>query len=165
MAQTTGALAGAAFKLEISTDASGTTGSWVDISGYAQSVEVGAQTAITGSVQTADGDAAIVTAANKLEPVELTFNIVYTENDSEPWDKVIDQFNGADKTIAVRWSPAGGGGGDLQYSTTDTAATAAAKVPISSCTPAPPVAANNADPVMFSFSVLTPKILKAAIST
>lgn len=159
MAQTTAALSGAAFQLEISTDAA----SFTDISGYAMSVDAGTQSAITGSTQTADGDAAIVVAANKLEPVELTFNVLYTEADTQPWDVIIDRFNSATKTLCVRWSPGGGDSGDLQYTTASDAGTAIV-VPISSCTPAPSVDASSGDPVMFSFSVLTPAILKAAIA-
>lgn len=164
MAQTTGAISGAAAKVEYSLNASGTTGTWVNFSGYAQSVEVSGGDSVTGQALTLDGDAAIVTGANKTNPYTISFNVVYTETDGQPFDAIYDRYVGATKTIAVRWSPAGGGGGTQQYATTDTAATAAVLVPMTACTP-PGVDAASGDPRMFTFSVITPKILKSAIAT
>lgn len=164
MAQTTGALSGAAAKVEYSLDASGTTGTWVDFSGYAQSVEISGGDAVTGQQMTLDGTAAIVTAGNKTNPYTITFNVVYTEPDTQPFDAIFDRYMGTTKTIAVRWSPAGGSGGQQQYATTDTAATAAVLVPMTACVP-PGVDATSGDPRMFTFSVITPKILKSAIAT
>lgn len=164
MAQTTGAISGSVAKVEYSLDAAGTTGTWVDFSGYAQSVEVSGGDAITGQAMTLDGDAAIVTAGNKTNPYTLTFTVVYTETDSQPFDAIYDRYVGTAKTIAIRWSPAGGAGGTLQFSTTDTAATNPVLVPMTACTP-PGVDATSGDPRMFTFSVITPKILKTTVAT
>jgi hypothetical protein len=164
MAQTTGAISGAAAKVEYSLNAAGTSGTWVDFSGYAQSVEISGGDALTGQQMTLDGDNAIVTAGNKTNPYTITFNVVYTETDAQPFDAIFDRYQGAAKTIAVRWSPAGGTGGQQQYATTNTAGTAAVLVPIASCVP-PGVDATSGDPLMFSFSVITPDILKSAIAT
>lgn len=164
MAQTTGALSGAAAKVEYSLNATGTTGTWVDFSGYAQSVEVTGGDAITGQQFTADGTSAIVTPANKTNPYTITVNVVWTETDSEPFDAIYDRYVGATKTIAFRWSPAGGAASDIQFATTDSAGTTAELVPMTSCS-VPGFDASSGDPRMFSFSVITPKILKAAIST
>jgi hypothetical protein len=164
MPQTTGAISGAAAKVEYSLNAAGTSGTWVDFSGYAQSVEVSGGESVTGQQMTLDGDAAIVTGANKTNPYTLTFNVVYTETDAQPFDAIFDRYMTTTKTIAVRWSPAGGAGGTQQYATTDTASTAAVLVPMTACTP-PGVDATSGDPRMFTFSVITPKILKSAIAT
>ena len=71
MAQTTNQIAMAAAKVEVSTDGS----SYTDISGHEQSVEVPAQTRISGQVYTHDGDTALI-AGGKREPIEVTVNIV-----------------------------------------------------------------------------------------
>lgn len=162
MAQTTGAMSGAAGSVEYSFDAeSGTAATWVNISGYAASVEVSGGEAVTGQQLTLDGDAAIVTAANKINPYTITVNAVFTETDSEPFDALYDRYTGATKTAAFRWSPAGGGTGDVEFSTTDSAGTAAVNVPITACTP-PGVDASSGDPRMFTVSFISPDILKAA---
>lgn len=164
MPQTTGAIVGAGAKVEYSLDAAGTTGTWVNFSGYAAGVEVSGGEQVTGSQMTLDGDAAIVRGANKTEPFTVTVSVVYTETDAQPFDALWDRFKGAAKTLALRWSPAGGAGGAIQYATTDTAKTAPVLCPIVSCTP-PSSAADSADPLMFELVVECADILKATIAT
>ena len=160
MAQTTHAFNGAGAKVSISTDASAFT----DISGYAASVEVSGGDQVTGGQFTHSGDAQVVTGTNKTEPITVTVNVLYTDEDAQPFDVVWDRFKGAAKTLCVRWSPNGGAAGDEQYTTTDTEKAAAKLCPIVSCTP-PPTDAASGDPIMFSFSVICADLLKATIST
>lgn len=164
MAQTTGAIAGSAAKVEYSLDASGTTGTWVNFSGYAASVDISGGEQATGSMMTLDGDAAILRNSNKTAPFTVTISVVYTETDSQPWDAIWDRFKGATKTIALRWSPSGGAGGTVQYATTDTAKTNPVLSPIISCTP-PGVAAESGDPLMFELVVECADILKSTVAT
>lgn len=160
MAQTTSALAGSVTEIEYSLNASGTTGTWVDISGYAASVNVSGGEQVTGTAMTMDGDAAIVTGSNKTEPFTVEFSIVYTETDGQPFDALWDRFKGATKTVAVRWTYAGSGTGKQQYATTNSARTNPVMVPIVACTP-PNAEASSGDPLLFTFSVITPDILKS----
>lgn len=165
MAQTTGAIVGSGAKIEYSLNASGTTGTWVDISGYAASVEVSGGEQITGSQMTLDGDAGIVRGANKTEPFTVTVSVVYTETDSQPFDALWDRFKTTStKTVALRWSPSGGAGGSVQYATTDTAKTAPVLCPIVSCTP-PTSEADSGDPLMFELVVECADILKTTVAT
>lgn len=164
MPQTTGAIVGSGAKVEYSLNASGTTGTWVDFSGYAAGVEVSGGEQITGAQMTLDGDAGIVRGANKTEPFTVTVSVVYTETDSQPFDALWDRFKGAAKTVALRWSPAGGAGGTIQYAATDTAKTAPVLCPIVSCTP-PSSAADSGDPLMFELVVECADILKTTIAT
>lgn len=160
MPQTTSALAGSITEIEYSFNASGTAGTWVDISGYAASVSVSGGEQVTGTAMTMDGDAAIVTGSNKTEPFTVEFSIVYTDADSQPYDALWDRFKGADKTVALRWTYAGTGTGKQQYATTNSARANPVMVPIVSCTP-PSAEASSGDPLMFTFSVITPDILKS----
>lgn len=163
MSQTTAAIAGTTTKIEYSLNASGTTGTWTDISGYAGSVTPSGGEQITGSTQTMDGNAAIVKGANKTDPWTITFSVVYTDTDAQPFVAIYDRFVGATKTIAVRWSYAGGTSGTKQYFATDAAGTNPVMVPIVSCTP-PTAEAGTADPLMFEFSVMAPAIGKATVA-
>lgn len=160
MPQTISALNGATTEIEYSLDASGTTGTWTDISGYAGSVSISGGEQVTGSQMTMDGDAAIVTGSNKTDPFTVTFSIVYTDVDSQPFDALWDRFKGATKTAAVRWTYAGAGTGKQQYATTTTAKTNPALVPIVSCTP-PNAEASAGEPLVFEFSVICADILKS----
>lgn len=164
MAQTTGAIVGSGAKVEYSLNASGTTGTWVDFSGYAASVEVSGGEQIVGSQMTLDGDAGIVRGANKTEPFTVTVSVVYTETDSQPFDALWDRFKTATKTVALRWSPAGGAGGAVQFATTDAAKSSPVLCPIVSCTP-PTSAADSGDPLMFELVVECADILKSTIAT
>lgn len=160
MPQTTAALAGSITEIEYSINASGTTGSWTDISGYAASVSISGGEQVTGSTMTMDGDAAIVTGSNKTEPFTVEFSIVYTDTDAQPFDALWDRFKGAAKTVAVRWTYAGSGSGKQQYATTDSAKANPVMVPIVACSP-PNAEAGSGDPLMFTFSVICPDILKS----
>lgn len=160
MAQTTGAIARSGFKVEVSVNGT----DWTDISGAATNVTNDGGDALTGDQMTAEGMYSIVTAGNKVEPRNVTVSCVYTEvATTEPWDIVYGRFVGATKTIAVRWSPAGGGPGKFRYGTS-VDAVGPDLVPIGGCT-LPELDASSGDPALFEFTVRTPAIYKETIST
>lgn len=160
MAQTTGAIARSGFKVEVSVNGT----DWTDISGAAATVTNDGGEALVGDQMTAEGMYAIVTPGNKTEPRNITVSCVYTEvATTEPWDVVYGRFVGTAKTVAVRWSPAGGGVGKFRYGTSIDAA-GPDLVPIVSCT-LPELDATSGDPALFEFVVRTPAIYKETITT
>lgn len=157
MAQTTAADNKAGFKIEVSTDAS----AWTDISGAAATVEVDGGEQHTGEQNTADGSAPVVTGSNKTAAITVTCSCLYTETAGQAWRVVKDRYDGAAKTIAVRYSPRGGAQTERRYVTANDAGTAIV-VPIVNCI-VPDGDAGSGDPLMFEFSVITPKLLEEAV--
>lgn len=151
MAQTSNALAKSNFMLEVSVNGS----DWVDIRGTATKVTPSGGDQLTGSQQTADGDAPIVTHANKTEPQQWQCDIVYTEAQAEAFMIVRDVYESGDKAIFARYSPGGGNPGDLMYYTADAAGEAFA-APIVNCM-APEGDASTGDPLLASFTLIFPK--------
>lgn len=152
MTQTTNQMSGAAAKVEVSSNGS----DWTDVSGHEQSVECSAQSRMIGTAYTHDGDTALITAG-KREPIEVTVNLVYTEEAADGFDFVRTEFEtDAGDAIYVRWSPAGGSGGDYQYST------GAAEV---SEFEYPSADASSPDPIMVAFTVTTAAITQSAVAT
>lgn len=159
MAQTTGAMARSGFKVEVSVNGT----DWTDISGAATNVTNEGGENLVGDQMTATGGYAIVTAGDKTEPRNFTVSCVYTETAGEPWKIVIARHEGTDKTIAVRWSPAGGATGTQRFGTSVDAA-GADLVPIVSCTH-PEMDASSGDPALFEFTVRTPAIYTETVGT
>ena len=158
MAQTTGGIPVSGFKVEVSTNGS----VWTDVSGQAAQVTVEGGDNKVGTQHTAYGAEAIVVSGNKTDPRTVTVRSVYTETTGEAFAVVWAQYAAADKVIYLRWSPQGGGAGDFQY--TCAVGGAAAAVPIVSCT-LPEQDAGAEDVALFEFSVMTPGLLKSAVST
>lgn len=162
MAQTTTHDSGANFEAQVSTDGS----SWSFIDSVAISVEHSGGEQLTGSANTADGEAPVVTNANKTGPITTTVNILYTKTSNEGFDRVRDRFEGTDKTIYFRYAPQGGIGtvvGNDVFTAVGDAGTAV-KVPIINCL-VPNVDAQSGDPIMASFQLLVPDYLRAATTT
>lgn len=157
MAQTTGAISGANYKVEVSDN--GTT--WTDISGANASVQIDGGDIGVGSQHTALGSEAIVVSNKKRDPLTITVKAIYTETADEPWTVVREAYEGDNPSIYLRFSPNGGGAGDLQYTTA--VGGVAAAVPIKSCG-YPQLDAGSEDPAMFEFSVMTPGLLEATVS-
>lgn len=157
MAQVTGAIAKSVYKAEVSLDGS----TWTDVSGAAATVSISGGDVLVGQQHTADGSEAIVTTSNKVDPRDVTIRAVYTETDSEPWDVVWTRYQGADKTIYVRWSPAGGASGDKRYACA--VGGSAAAVPITACM-MPDHDSGSGDPALFEFTVRTPGILEETVA-
>jgi hypothetical protein len=157
MAQTTTADNKAGFKVEVSTDAS----SFTDISGQGATVKVSGGDQLTGEQNTADGSAPVVTNANKVGSKTVEVSCLYDETAAHAWRLVKDRYDGAAKTICVRYSPRGGASAERRYVTANDAGTAII-VPIINCNE-PEVDAGDGGPLMFTFSVITPKLLEEAV--
>lgn len=148
MAQTTGAVTGAAASISIKVNA----GAYVDISGSSQSVDAVTVSRTTGEAYTLDGDIAITTVG-KREPAEVTVNIVYSETAAEAWLTVQDAFAN-NHTAQLKWLPKGSASGADQYETaTDSRITSINY---------PPVDASSAGPIMCSFTIRTASITYTA---
>lgn len=114
MPQTVGSIPMACGTLEISIDG---CVNWIDISGEDQTVAGTGATRKSGEAYTLDGEGAII-QGGKMEPLELTFAIVYTEIALEAYTLIRTQFEIAcGGTLCVRWSPAGGNVGDEMLTT------------------------------------------------
>jgi len=155
MAQTTGAISGAIARIEVSTDLS----IWRDISGTVQSVQNTEQSRNSGEAYTMDGDTAIITTG-KRTPMELQFNIVYSESATEAFELARAAFedyaNGS--VIYVRWTPAGGTSGTVSMFRTPITGSPAR---LTSNT-YPAVDASAGGPVMGMFTVRTPSVQKTS---
>ena len=158
MAQTTAGIPVSGFKVEVSTNGS----AWTNISGAAATVTIEGGDNKVGTQHTAEGAEAIVVSGNKIDPRTITVRSVYTEESGEAFAVVWAQYVATDKVIYLRWCPKGGGAGDFQY--TCAVGGAAAAVPIVSCT-LPEQDAGAEDVALFEFSVMTPGLLKSAVST
>lgn len=139
MAQTTGAVTGAAASVSVKINA----GAYVDISGSSQSIDAVTATRTTGEAYTFDTDYAITTVG-KQEPVEVTVNVIYTEVSAEAFLSVQAAY-ASNYTVQVKWLPKGSASGADQYET-------AADSRITSIT-YPPVDASSAGPIICSFTV------------
>src|SRR6266540_5108026 len=113
MAQTTGAVAGVAAKVEFSVNGS----AWTDISGSSNSIDPGEQSGQSGEAYTFTGQDAAAITAGKSEPIEIDVKIVYTETAGEAFEVVRAQFQVSGRAGYLRWSPRGGTTGQSQYTT------------------------------------------------
>jgi len=108
MAQTTGAVTGAAAAVSLKVAA----GSYIDYSGQAQSVDAVTATRATSTAFTFDGDNAII-LLGKEEPVEVTVNFLYTEVSTELWELAEAAFQ-AKSLVQVKWEPKGSTGKQIE---------------------------------------------------
>jgi hypothetical protein len=149
MAQTTGAVSGAAATVSIYVSAA-----YVDISGSSQSIEAVTASVVTGDAYTFDGNFGIITVG-KYEPVEVTVNILYTETAAEAFQSVRALFEARTAT-QLKWLPLGAASGADQYETRTVGYITAMDYP--------PIDASSAGPVMVSFTVRAPGITYTANS-
>ena len=149
MAQTTGGLSMAIAKLEFSSNNS----DWTDISGTSGNVQGTDQSRQSGEGYTFDGDTAIVTAG-KREPMELQFDVVYTEGTAEAWELIRPYFE-AGSAVYFRWSPKGGDSTEFQYT---------GDAGYITSFPYPAGDAASGDPIMGTWTYKTPKVTKAAVA-
>ena len=146
------ALSMVAAKLQGSTN--GTT--WVDLSGYASSIEEGEMTRKAGTVFTYSGDKCII-KSGKLSPIDLNVTVVYSEDSAGAMAILLGQFQAAGGgPYYLQWSPKGGATGTWQY-TTD--AGVITKLPL------PGGKAEDGAPVVIKFTLMTPFVTKAAVTS
>lgn len=154
MTQTTGAISGVANYVAVSTDGS----SWTDISGMANKVEADSQKRTSGETYTFDGDTAIL-GWGKLEPLEITVTIVYTEGASDAFKKALTSLQTAGGArLQVRWAPKGNTAPNFQF-------TSGSDSKVSEMPPGPAPDATSGDPVVLEFKIRTASITQAAIAT
>ena len=147
MAQTTGAVSGAAATVSIYV-----TSAYVDISGSSQSIDAVTASVVTGDAYTFDGNFGIITVG-KYEPVEVTVNILYTETAAEAFQSVRALFEARTAT-QLKWLPLGAASGADQYETKTVGYIVSMDYP--------PIDASSAGPVMVSFTVRAPGITYTA---
>ncbi len=160
MAQTTGAMSATGAKVEVSVNGS----SWTDISGSSNSVDAPEATRNVDSVFTHSEDTAIITSG-KQNPIDVTVSIVYTETAAEGWETIRAQHKttgAAGGTLYFRYSPNGGGSGDFLYTGANGSGTTAAGK-ISSLT-YPVADTGGGGPVLGSFTVQVPALVKSTIA-
>ncbi len=148
--QTVGAISAKNAKIEAGI---GSTPTWTDISGEANSIDTPTQVRQTGDTFTGGSDTAIVTSG-KREPIDLVCNFVYTEITGEAFELIRAEFE-AGNTVQLRWSPKGGNTGNFQF-------TAAAGTISAFNFPGLDMASANAIPG--SMTLRTPKITKAVVA-
>ena len=147
MAQTTGAVSGAAATVSIYV-----TSAYVDISGSSQSIDAVTASVVTGDAYTFDGNFGIITVG-KYEPVEVTVNILYTETAAEAFQSVRALFEARTAT-QLKWLPLGAASGADQYETKTVGYIVSMDYP--------PIDASSAGPVMVSFTIRAPGITYTA---
>jgi hypothetical protein len=139
MAQTTGAMSGSAATISYQ---SGGTGTYTDISGSSQSVDVVTLTKMTGEAYTFDGSYAFLTVG-KNEPVEVVVNVLYTDATTEAYQVMLTAFeNGT--LISLKWIPNGATAGADTYTTSVGQITSI---------DLPAIDASSAGPIMASFTL------------
>ena len=143
MAQTTGAITGAAAKVQIDVNSAG----YVDISGSSQSIDAVEFTRLNGSAHTFDGDYAVLTFG-KQPPTEITVNILYTEASGEAFLTAVSALKN-NHSVKLKWQPNGAAG---KYFETP----AGGKI---SSVSLPGNDASSGEPLMVSFTVMAPGII------
>jgi hypothetical protein len=111
---------------------------------------------MSGEAYTFDGDTPIVTYG-KLEPVEVTFTLIYTEGASDEY-KTLEDFHvaSAGTALYLRWIPKGLTAGNFAFSTGSCKITNWKR---------PEVDAASGDPLICEFTVTTASITRSAYAT
>jgi hypothetical protein len=145
MAQTTAAINGIASTVSIKV----ASGSYVDISGSTQSVDVATATVANSDNFTLDGAYAFI-LLGKFEPVDVTINVMYTEVTVTEAYMLVSAAFAAKSAVQIKWVPKGAASG---ANTIETAATG-----YITSIDYPAIDATSADAIMASFTVRCPGI-------
>lgn len=152
MAQTTGQIPMACGQVEVSTNGV----DYSDISGSAMSVTPAEQARNVGEQYTLEGDTAVM-AAGKLQPLDVVLQIIYTESDTEAYDRARAIHETACGVVYyIRWSPGGGDVGD------DRITSGAGYV---TSFQYPPMDATAGGPTITSYTIRVPSVTTAAIAS
>ena len=152
MSQTTDSVWGGAAKVEWSSTGS----AWTDISGHASAVAAPTVERRQGEAYTFDGEYPIV-KVGKRNSIRIPVRIIYTEEATDAFELVRAQFETAGGgTAYLRWSPAGGDGGEFQF-TTDSGFVQAFTYP--------PVSAEEDGPMILEFTIQCAQIIKSTVAT
>ncbi len=153
MVQTGDSVALACGLLEIAADCA----DWQNISGSSSTVGGTGQTRMSGEAYTFDGTGPIIQGGKK-EPMELIFEIVYSETALEAFEYVRALFEAAScgADMCARWSPGGGNGGDALYTTGNGRLVSFTY---------PPMDAKTGGPIMAGFTLKVGEITQSVIAT
>ncbi len=158
MAQSTGAIPVAAAYAAVS--ANGTD--WDSLGPCLITSTPGGGEFATGSTNTMDGKAPVVTGSGKHGAITHEIASLYTEETDEAVD-LVRAAAADDGRIYFRYAPAGNAPGNIMYTAANDAGTAF-KAFIQNCLP-PASDVNSGDAARFSFSLIFPKYSEATIST
>jgi hypothetical protein len=145
MAQTTAAINGVVSTVSIKV----ASGSYVDISGSTQSVDVATATVANSDNYTLDGSAAFI-LLGKFEPVDVTINVMYTEVTVSEAYMLVSAAFAAKSTVQIKWLPKGTGSGNNTIETNATGYITSIDYPA--------IDSTSADAIMASFTVRCPGI-------
>lgn len=165
MAQTTAGIPQNKFQVQLSTNGS----SWADKSGSSVDIKVTGQEQLSGSQNTADGLAPVVTGGGKHSAVTITCRGIYTKTSGEFWDFIRDrweQTTAGTQTVYLQWAPEGGIGtvvGNEQFTATDDAGSAFPCI-IKSINQ-PDLDAGNGGPALVTAVLEAPKVKRALTAT
>jgi hypothetical protein len=98
-------------KIELSDDDGS---SWIDISGFANSLSIDGGDRQMGEFFTCDGELPIITYG-KRNMITITINCVYTEGAADEPYIMAALADEGHNPLLVKWSPAGGGSGDFEF--------------------------------------------------
>lgn len=139
--------------LEISSDGN----TWVDLSGMATEVQVPEQTRMSGTAYVFGLDVAKVTAG-KREPVEITVNGLYSEENAELFETIRPWFQSGAR-VYFRYSPKGVGATGRAVYTASNDGTTPGAVMVTALK-YPDIVAGSADPAPASFKLLVPALIR-----
>jgi hypothetical protein len=145
MPQTTSAINGVASTVSIKV----ASGSYVDISGSTQSVDAATATIANSDNYTLDGSAAFI-LLGKVEPVDVTVNVLYTEVATTEAFVVVATAFAAKSAVQIKWLPRGSAAGANTIETNATGYITSMDYPA--------IDATSADAIMASFTVRCPGI-------
>jgi len=152
MAQTMGQIPLACGVLETSTDAA----TWYDVSGSAMSLVPSEQARNVGEGYTLEGDVAVI-AGGKRQPIDLVVQVIYTESDTEAYERARAVHETAcGGAYYIRWSPGGGDVGDDRLTS--------GKGVVSSFQ-YPQMDATAGGPIIAGYTVRVPSVTTAAITS
>ena len=90
-----------------------TGGSFVDMGGSSNKLEVSGFDRVTGKAFTQVGTSPVITAG-KLDNGEIKLSILYTETTGDAWKTLYDAYL-AGTTAQIQWTPKGSGVGSFQF--------------------------------------------------
>jgi len=134
---------------------------WKDFSGSTNKVDVPPQTADSGEAATLDGKYKISTEG-KLNPIELTFTIFYTENALEAYEFIRSQAALAARSMWARFAPIGTS--NTYRFTTANGAEVASAAKITEYPAAPPIDAGDAKPTMIQFKLRCETLVRTLVT-
>lgn len=161
MTQSTAAVPQSGLQIMLSTDGS----TFADKSGSGISIQHTGEEQLSGSQNTADGVAPVVTAGGKRTMATITVRGLYTKTSGEFWDYIRD-LHEAGSGVYIRWAPEGGIGtvvGNEQFTASDDAGTAFECVIKTLNTP--DLDAGNGGPALVSCVLECPKVVRATTTT